>query len=171
SAAYEIPLGGEPPQPGAADDEILGEGWRERADELVAAGQLRRSRDQRYLPRGPAFPAGEVALRSASLDSIAVVDASSGEMLGLVEAERAFTTVHPGAVYLHLGRSYEVRELDLDARRAIVEPFDGDWYTQPKKETMVFIEAIGERREALGCELNFGEVSVTEQVIAYQRKR
>src|SRR5690606_10619555 len=35
----------------------------------------------------------------------------------------------------------------------------------------VFIEAIGERRERLGCELNFGEVSVTEQVIAYQRKR
>ena len=26
-------------------------------------------------------------------------------------------------------------ELDLDARRALVEPFDGDWYTQPKKET------------------------------------
>ena len=171
TAAYEIPLGGTPPQPGAADDEILGEGWRERADELVAAGRLRRSRDGRYLPRGPGFPAGEVALRSASLDSIAVVDASSGEMLGLVEAERAFTTVHPGAVYLHLGRSYEVRELDLEARRAIVEPFDGDWYTQPKKETMVFIEAIGERTERLGCELNFGEVSVTEQVIAYQRKR
>ncbi len=171
SAAYEIPLGGAPPQPGSADDEILGEGWRERADELVSAGQLRRSRDGRYLPRGPGFPAGEVALRSASPDAVAVVDVSSGEMLGLVEAERAFTTVHPGAVYLHLGRSYEVRELDLEARRAIVEPFDGDWYTQPKKETMVFIERMGERTERLGCELNFGEVSVTEQVIAYQRKR
>jgi len=171
SAAYEVPLGGSPPQPGAADDELFGEGWRERADGLVAAGRLRRGRDGRYLPRGPGFPAGEIALRSASPDAIAVVDSSSGEMLGLVEAERAFSTIHPGAVYLHLGRSYEVRELDLETRRALVEPFDGDWYTQPKKETMVFIEAIEERRERLGCELNFGEVSVTEQVIAYQRKR
>ena len=34
-------------------------------------------------------------------------------MIGEVEAERAFSTVHPGAVYLHLGRSYEVAELDL----------------------------------------------------------
>ena len=104
-----------------------------------------------------------------------MVDSTSGEMLGTVEAERAFTTVHPGAVYLHMGRSYEVRELDVEMRRAIVEPFDGDWYTQPKKETNVFIEAIdsGVRREASipGVDLYFGDVSVTEQVIAYQRKR
>ncbi len=67
---------------------------------------------------------------------------ASGELLGAVEAERAFTTVHPGAVYLHLGRSYEVRELDIEGRRAVVDRFDGDWYTQPKKETEVFIERI-----------------------------
>jgi DEAD/DEAH box helicase domain-containing protein len=170
AAAYELPLGGP-----ADDDRILGSRWRERAESLVKGGRLRRARDGRYLPRGPGFPAGEISLRSASLDSVAVVDSTSGELLGAVEAERAFTTIHPGAVYLHLGRSYEVRELDLEASRAIVEPFDGDWYTQPKKETMVFIEEIGERREIgagpTAVELNFGEVSVTEQVLAYQRKR
>jgi DEAD/DEAH box helicase domain-containing protein len=175
AAAYEAPLGGTETQPGGADDEILGEGWRERADDLVGAGRLRRSADGRYLPRGPGFPAGEISLRSASLDSVAVVDVSSGELLGTVEAERAFTTVHPGAVYLHMGQSYEVRELDLEMRRAIVEPFDGDWYTQAKKETMVFIEALGEgskpEKVHAGVELFFGDVSVTEQVIAYQRKR
>ena len=175
AAAYEVPLGGSGEQPGARDDEVLGERWRERADALVGAGQLRQSRDGRYLPRGPGFPAGEISLRSASLDSIAVIDRASGEMIGSVEAERAFTTVHPGAIYLHLGRSYEVRELDLETRRAMVDVFDGDWYTQPKKETMVFIEAIGVQRRlgdgARAAELSFGDVSVTEQVIAYQRKR
>ncbi len=175
AAAYEVPLGGTADQPGARDDEILGDNWRVRADTLVGAGQLRRSRDGRYLPRGPGFPAGEISLRSASPESVAVIDRASGEMIGSVEAERAFTTVHPGAIYLHLGRSYEVRELDLEARRAMVDVFDGDWYTQPKKETMVYIEAIGEQRR-LGegprmSELSFGDVSVTEQVIAYQRKR
>jgi DEAD/DEAH box helicase domain-containing protein len=175
AAAYEAPLGGAGSQPGALDDEILGPHWRVRADRLVADGRLRQGRDGRYLPRAPGFPAGEISLRSASLDSIAVVEAASGEMLGQVEAERAFTTVHPGAIYLHLGRSYEVRELDVDGRRAIVEEFAGDWYTQPKKETMVFIEAIAEQRRigaggAPSVELHFGDVSVTEQVIAYQRK-
>ena len=175
AAAYEVPLGGSPDQPGGADDEVLGDRWRERADALVVAGQLRRARDGRYLPRGPGFPAGEISLRSASPDSVAVIDRSSGEMIGSVEAERAFTTVHPGAIYLHLGRSYEVRELDLERRAAIVDPFDGDWYTQPKKETMVYIEAMEEQRRLGEGEretgLSFGEVSVTEQVIAYQRKR
>jgi DEAD/DEAH box helicase domain-containing protein len=175
AAAYEVPLGGTADQPGGADDHVLGERWRERADALVDRGQLRRSRDGRYLPRGPGFPAGEISLRSASADSVAVIDRGSGEMIGSVEAERAFTTIHPGAVYLHLGRSYEVNELDIDRRRAIVDPFDGDWYTQPKKETMVFIEDTGEvRRLGAGAEeteLSFGAVSVTEQVIAYQRKR
>jgi DEAD/DEAH box helicase domain-containing protein len=170
AAAYEVPLGGSAAQPGGADDEILGPRWRDRAEALVGAGQLRRGRDGRYLPRGAGFPAGEISLRSASLDSIAVVERTSGELIGSVEAERAFSTVHPGAVYLHLGRSYEVRELDLDGRRAIVDAFDGDWYTQPKKETMVFIDGVAEQREVAGVELYFGDLSVTEQVIAYQRK-
>jgi DEAD/DEAH box helicase domain-containing protein len=174
AAAHEAPLGGSGSQPGAQDDAILGPSWRERADALVGQGKLRRGHDGRYLPRGPGFPAGEISLRSASLDSVAVVDSSSGELIGQVEAERAFTTVHPGAVYLHLGRSYEVTDLDVDQRRAIVDPFEGDWYTQPKKETMVFIEEAGERRaigpRGCGLELAFGEVSVTEQVIGYQRK-
>ena len=70
-----------------------------------------------------------------------------------------------------LGVSYEVRELDVDRRRAVVERFDGDWYTQPKKETETFIEGTLQTREAAGVELSFGTVSVTEQVIAFQRKR
>ena len=169
AAAYEIPLSD-------GDGDVFGDRWRERADALVAIGELRRGREDRYLPRGPRFPAGDISLRSASTDSVAVVERASGELLGAVEAERAFTTVHPGAVYLHLGRSYEVRELDIDARRAVVDQFGGDWYTQPKKETEVYIERIAEKSDdplvhGSGLELFFGEVSVTEQVMAFQRKR
>jgi DEAD/DEAH box helicase domain-containing protein len=173
AAAYELPLGGAPEDPGGGDDEVLGERWRERAEALVAGGRLRRSADGRYLPRGPDYPAGEISLRSASPDSIAIVEAASGEMLGNVEAERAFSTVHPGAVYLHLGRAYEVRELDIDRRRAVVDAFEGDWYTQAKKETEVFIDRIETQRPVGSPEVDlcFGEVSVTEQVIAFQRKR
>ena len=163
AAAFEAPLGPD-------DAAILDDDWEEPAQELVRQGELRRGRGGRYYPRGPGFPAGAISLRSASADSVAVVEAASGEMLGTVEAERAFSTVHPGAIYLHFGRSYEVRELDVDGRRAIVEPFDGDWYTQPKKETEVFIEEVAERRMIGGIELYFGEVSVTEQVMAFQRK-
>ena len=165
AAAYEAPLGG-----AESDEAILGQGWRDAADRLVTAGQLRKVRD-RYLSRTGDYVAGKISLRSASTDSVAVIDATSGEMLGQVEAERAFSTVHPGAIYLHLGRSYEVAELDVGARRAIVRPFDGDYYTQVKKDTEVYVEETRQTRRAMGVELSFGVVSVSEQVIAYQRKR
>jgi DEAD/DEAH box helicase domain-containing protein len=161
AAAYELPLTNE-------DDEVFGDGWRERAERLVAAGELR-SAGGKLLPWRAEFVANKIALRSASADSVAVIERDAGEMLGLVEAERAFTTIHPGAVYLHLGRSYEVDRLDIEERRAIVSRFDGDWYTRPKKETEIYIERVHEQREVAGVQLNFGEVSVTEQVIAFQR--
>jgi DEAD/DEAH box helicase domain-containing protein len=161
AAAYELPLT-------EADEEIFGEGWRERVEALLEAGELR-GVGGKLLPRRSEFVANRIALRSASADSVAVIERDSGEMLGLVEAERAFTTIHPGAVYLHLGRSYEVDRLEIEERRALVSSFDGDWYTRPKKETEIYIERVREQRDIAGVQLNFGEVSVTEQVIAFQR--
>ncbi len=161
AAAYELPLTD-------ADEEVFGEGWGERVERLLEAGELRRA-GGKVLPRRSDFVASRIALRSASADSVAVIEGESGEMLGLVEAERAFTTIHPGAIYLHLGRSYEVERLDVRERRALVSRFDGDWYTRPKKETEIYIERIHEQRQVAGVELNFGEVSVSEQVIAFQR--
>jgi len=161
AAAYELPLSDE-------DDEVFGEGWRGRAERLTSAGELRRA-GGRLLPAGSEFVAAKIPLRSASADSVAVIERDSGEMLGLVESERAFTTIHPGAIYLHLGRSYEVEQLDIEGRRAIVSRFDGDWYTRPKKETEIYVERVREQRTTSGVELHFGEVSVSEQVIAFQR--
>jgi DEAD/DEAH box helicase domain-containing protein len=164
-AAHEAPLG-------PRDAETLGPRWQAHARVLEAAGELRETRGGQYVLRRPEdYPAARVSLRSASPDAFAVVDVTSGEVLGTVEAARAFSTVHEGAVYLHLGRSYEVAELDLDGRRALVKPFDDSWYTQPKKETDTWIEQVLDQREFLGCKLCFGRVAVSETVIAYQRKR
>ena len=122
------------------------------------------------LRRRERYPAGEVSLRSASRETIAIVESQSGELLGSTEAARALSTLHPGAIYLHLGRSYHVSELDLDTRRALVEPFDEAWYTQPRRETDTVIERLLDRREALGVTLSFGRVEVTETVLAFQRR-
>ena len=163
AAAYELPL--------TADDaDTLGPRWELYAERLVAQGRLR-ERAGRYTPRTDEFPAGRISLRSAGIDSIAVVEADGGELIGSVEMGRAHSTIHPGAVYLHMGQSYEVEELDLRGSRALVRQFSGDWYTQPKKETETWIEEVLDRRTVYGVELSFGVVSVTEQVVAFQKKR
>jgi DEAD/DEAH box helicase domain-containing protein len=164
-AAHEAPLT-------QADADTLGVDWEWHAKKLVGAGHLRQDRHGRYvLRRAEGYPAGEVSLRSMSRDNFAVADGTSGELIGTVDAARAFSTIHDGAIYLHMGRSYEVGTLDLEARHAVVKPFEGDWYTQPKKETSTDIIRLLDRREWLGVTLSFGEVEVTETVLAYQRKR
>jgi DEAD/DEAH box helicase domain-containing protein len=164
-AAHEGPI--DP----AVDAEVLGPRVRAHCEHLAGLGELIERGGRFSLRRPEEYPAAKVSLRSGSPDSFAVVDINMGEVLGTVEAARAFSTVHEGAIYLHMGRSYSVAELDLQGRRALVEPFDGNWYTQPKKETDTTIERLLDRRETMGVTLSFGIVSVSETVIAYQRKR
>ena len=73
-------------------------------------------------------------------------------------------------MYLHMGTSYRVLALDLEARAALVERFEADYYTQVKKETQTAIEAVEDEGRRLGLDLAFGRVSVTEQVTGYQKR-
>jgi DEAD/DEAH box helicase domain-containing protein len=162
-AAHEAPLSD-------ADGPILGAQWHQHAQALAAAGLLR-ERATGFVPRrADDYPAAQVALRSASADSFVLIDAASGEVLGSIEAGRAYSTVHEGAIYLHLGRSYTVLELDPTGRRALLEPFDGDYFTQTKRESMTYIERLVERRETAGVTLSYGSVVYSEVVLGYQRK-
>jgi DEAD/DEAH box helicase domain-containing protein len=159
AAAFEAPLDD-------ADREALGNAALERAAELP---ELRRTQAG-YVWAGRDYPAAHVSLRSTGPEAYTIVDATSGTVLGVVEQERAYSTVHEGAIYLHLGESYRVRELDLVARAALVEPFSGDYYTQPKVETATAIVEARQAERRLGLELSFGGVVVTDQVVGYQKK-
>src|SRR6184192_284448 len=102
AAAFEAPVDG-------ADRETLGDEALERAPHVP---------DIQHTPHGwvwagKDYPAGRTPLRSASADAFTIVDATTGTVLGIVERERAYSTVHEGAVYLHLGEPWLVLELDL----------------------------------------------------------
>jgi DEAD/DEAH box helicase domain-containing protein len=159
SAAFEGPID-------AADAETLGPEALERA---AALPELKRT-DAGFVWAGKDYPAARVLLRSGELDSFTVVDEETGAVLGIVERSRAYSTVHDGAVYLHLGEQHLVKRLDVDARTALVARANVDWYTQAKKETDTAIVEPLRTERRLGLELTFGRVSVTEQVVAYQRK-
>jgi DEAD/DEAH box helicase domain-containing protein len=151
------------------DTPFLGPEALQRAEALVETGDLQLTKAG-YVWSGRDYPAARFSLRSTTPDAFSVVDVATGSMLGVVERERAYSTVHEGAIYLHLGESYRVLELDLEARTALVEPFTSDYYTQPKKETTTAIERAELTERRLGMEASFGTVSVTEQVVAYQKK-
>src|SRR5436309_224503 len=124
AAAFEAPLDDD-------DRSTLGDEALERAALLPELKHTKAG----YVWAGREYPAAQFGLRSTTPDTFAVVEAQTGTVLGIVERERAYSTVHEGAVYLHLGEQWLVRELDISARRAVVEPHVGDWYTQVRKET------------------------------------
>jgi DEAD/DEAH box helicase domain-containing protein len=159
AAAFEAPVDD-------ADRATLGDAALERAPHVPELQCTKHG----WVWAGKDYPAARTALRSATADAFTVVDASTGTLLGLVERERAYSTVHEGAVYLHLGEQWLVRELDVGVQRAVVEPFAGEYYTQAKKETSTDVEEALRVERRLGLELTFGRVSVTERVVAYQRK-
>jgi DEAD/DEAH box helicase domain-containing protein len=162
AAAFEAPLS-------ENDAATLGPEAIARAEVLAGRGELVRT-PAGYGWAGRDYPAGRLSLRSTGGGAVAVVDTASGQLLGSVDDERAPSTVHEGAIYLHLGESFRVLSLDLTARAALVEPFSGDYYTQTKRETITTIEDEQRSERRLGVELRFGHVSVTEQVIAYQKR-
>ena len=159
AAAFEAPLD-------EKDAATLGEAALERAAELP---ELERT-PAGFVWKGRDYPAARISLRSGDAEAFTVIEAETGSLLGLVERERAYSTVHEGAIYLHLGEQYLVEELDLRAGVALVAPVRVDWYTQVKKETETAIEEAELAERRLGVDLHFGRVSVTEQVVAYARK-
>ncbi len=159
AAAFEGPLDD-------ADRATLGDEALMRAAQLPELKQTKSG----YVWAGRDYPAARFGLRSTTPDTFSVVEAQTGTLLGIVERERAYSTVHAGAVYLHLGESYLVRELDLRARTAVVTPYRGDYYTQAKKETNTAIEETLRTERRCGLALSFGRISVTERVVAYQKK-
>lgn len=166
AAAAELPLGAT-----AMDDELWPQAQRsELVDELVDQGELRRT------PRGAAYvgaghAAGRISLRSTSLGDVMIVDTGSGQLLGTVDVARAATTVHPGAVYLHRGERYFVASLDPGRLEAHVELRTMPYYTLAKIDTDIEVLDVVERRPigALGVDLHFGRVRVTDQHAGYQR--
>jgi len=159
AAAFEGPIDD-------VDRATLGDAALERAPHVPDL----RSTPRGWVYAGKDYPAAHTPLRSSTADAFSVVDETTGTVLGIVEHARAYSTIHEGAVYLHLGEQWLVHELDVAGRTALVARFTGDWYTQVKKETSTGVEEPLRTGRRLGLELTFGRVAVTEQVVAYQRK-
>ena len=145
-------------------------GAEEAVERLVEAGKLRRRRDTLH-HAGRESPHRQVDIRSSGGHTFSIVIEETGELLGTVDGSRAFWQVHPGAVYLHQGEQFEVRELDLSGHVALVARADPDFYTQSRDTTDIDVVASDEHEELPGgVTSSYGTVRVTNQVVAYARK-
>ncbi|MFA9444147.1 DEAD/DEAH box helicase [Egicoccus sp. AB-alg6-2] len=133
----------------------------------VAAGRLRVRGGQHFWTSRRRASA-EVDLRSAGGRNVRIVDVDTGALIGDVDEARAHRQVHEGAVYLHQGRQFEVRELDLDRAVALaVEAPRLAHTTRPRSDTDVrMLEAV-EGGWWDEVEIGLARVEVTTQVTGY----
>src|SRR5581483_9850431 len=98
-AAYERPLAPE-------DLPRFGPNTATALETLAEEGKLFRQGGRwRYAAQD--YPARNVNTRSASDTTFKIVDETqNARLIGTVEGGVAFQTVHPGAVYLHMGETY-----------------------------------------------------------------
>ena len=139
------------------------------AAKLQEDGELVERRGRLHAAAGTS-PHSSVDIRSASGHLYAIVEAGLGTLLGTVDESRAFVQVHPGAIYLHQGEQYEVKDLDLDRKVALVSRSDADWYTQSRDTTDIEVLDVLAESKVGETPMFFGSVRVTNHIVAFVRK-
>jgi DEAD/DEAH box helicase domain-containing protein len=167
-AAYEMPLT-------EADYRLFGGDAEEErarwvAHRMVESGNLAARGDQLVYANDD-YPASRVNIRSASSNQYTIIEEARGKVLGTVEEARAYDTLHPGAVYLHMGESYLVESLDTQNFRAFVRPATANYYTEPRIETNIEILETYGSKEFGQTVAYFGSVVVRARVVGFRQKQ
>jgi len=98
------------------------------------------------------------------------LDAGKGMVVGSMGGHRVFSDCHPGAIYLHRGRQYEIERLDAEKKDVYVRPVEVNYYTQSLSKKDTEILKVVSSRPVKNFIARFGELRVHEQIIGYQKK-
>ncbi len=145
------------------------EAVRQSAELLSKSGRLLLSADGGKYFAARKRPQRHVSLRGTGR-SLSIINAETGQILGEIDAARALKECHEGALYLHRVESWLVRKLDLFAGEVIVESATTSYYTRAAATKDTEILSTYDRRLLFGCRLSYGQLKVSEQVTAYQKR-
>ncbi len=163
AAAAELPLTEE-------DLALFGPATRELLPQLEAAKLLRRRAHGWHWTRRKS--AADLAdIRGGGGRPVQIVEVGTGRLLGTVDANAAHGSVHTGAVHLHQGRTYLVRDLDLEDSVALVEQATPSYSTTARDTTAISVLETDAEIPWGDGRLCYGSVEVTNQVVSFLRRR
>lgn len=162
-AAAELPLR-------VGDPWLAGPGARAALRELEAEGLLLKSADGGEWVAARKRPQRHVELRGCGA-SCAILDAE-GKPIGSVDGHQAYKETHPGAVYLHRGKTYVVKSLDVAERVVRCEaPRERvNWHTRVRSHKETAIIDVRRTGTAFGAPVAFGRLRVTETITGYEQR-
>ncbi|MBA2773274.1 MAG: DEAD/DEAH box helicase [Nocardioidaceae bacterium] len=137
---------------------------------LVDAGYLRRrTRGWFWTRRDRACDLADI--RSSGGSPVRIVEESTGRLIGTVDAASAHATVHAGAVYVHLGQTFLVSELDHVEGVALARPAYPEYSTTARELTDITIVGTDVSESWGHATLSFGTVEVSSQIVAFLKRR
>ncbi|RLE00715.1 MAG: hypothetical protein DRJ13_08055 [Bacteroidetes bacterium] len=143
----------------------------ELLETLTAIGNLHKA-NGKYFWMDEDYPASLISLRNASSQQITLVVESKNtkqSTIGQVDLESSYWMVHPGAIYLHSGDPYLVKDLDLKGFRAVLKPALGDYYTEAEKQTS-YTELERYQEEPIpGGKKHLGKIQLTTRVTGFKK--
>jgi DEAD/DEAH box helicase domain-containing protein len=160
-AAAELPL--------KTDDPLLAPAAvKESFDRLVADGQLYLNADGNTAFSPLKMPHRHVDLRGSGT-RFAVFDKRDGRQLGEIDGFRVYRETHPGAIYLHRGKTYLVQSLEPEIKKVYVRAGRVNYHTRVRSGKETQILEIFEQKQVFSTTLAVGRLQVTEQVSGYDR--
>ncbi len=166
-AAAEIPLG-------LSDKAFYGELLKELLPALVKdGGVLEAASGEKWLVTDK-NPQRGISIRDMG-EGYQIITQETGELIGTIDGHRAFRDCHPGAVYLHQGVQYVVKDFQWEQHKILVSDEPVDYYTQVnyEEETEILEEL---KRRPLGdvksqSHIRWGRVKITQRFINYEIHR
>ncbi|NLG86713.1 MAG: DEAD/DEAH box helicase [Firmicutes bacterium] len=126
--------------------------------------------DGRWFYVGQDYPAQKVNLRTTGSTFLLREQGASNRLIGTMDRHTAFSEAHPGAVYLHQGETYRVKELDVAQQTAYLSKVDVDYYTMVGRQKNTEILTTLAEKELHGHLFAIGQLKVRTKVTGYIKK-
>ena len=157
-------------QPVKTDEPLVkDEGVREEVEELVAEASLLLTADGNYWIGARKYPHREVNLRGTG-QRFVIYNNADGSALGEIDFMRCFKECHPGAVYLHRGKTWLISNLDLETHEVTAVRKNANYFTRTIGNKTTEILKTYKTAELENFRVSFGYLRVTDTVQGFQRR-
>ncbi|MFW6017694.1 MAG: DEAD/DEAH box helicase [Halapricum sp.] len=158
------------------DGRYFGEQLSDLVVDLESAGELDRretNKGVRWTYDGDGSPQHEMSLRTAEDREVVLQARDREEPIATLPFGDALRDAHPGAIYHHQGRSYEVIDLDLRHDVATLQRTYADHYTQVLHDKEITVERDREEKPFPTHEdvtVRLADVTMRKQITGFERR-
>jgi len=157
-------------QPIKVDEPILQEPVvSDVAAELAQEASLLLTADERYWVGARKYPHREVDLRGTG-QTFVIRNGIDDSPLGEIDYLRCFKECHPGAVYLHRGKTWLIRDIDLESHEVTAVRKKVNYFTRTTGNKTTEILKTYHSADLHNFQVSFGYLRVTDRVTGFQRR-